>query len=52
MWVLLLIQMYQGVAELYHVELYQTLEECTADMWEIAPRLEANEAMFCMEANI
>jgi tRNA A37 threonylcarbamoyladenosine biosynthesis protein TsaE len=52
MWVLLLIQMYQGAAELYHVELYQTLEECTADMWEIAPRLEANEAMFCMEANI
>jgi hypothetical protein len=40
MWVLLLIQMYQGAAELHHVELYQTLEECTADMWEIAPRLE------------
>jgi hypothetical protein len=52
MWVLLLIQMYQGAAELHHVELYQTLEECTADMWEIAPRLENNEAMLCMEANI
>ena len=52
MWVLLLILMYQGAAELHHVELYQTLEECTADMWEIAPRLEKNEAMLCMEANI
>jgi hypothetical protein len=40
MWVLLLIQVYQGAAELHHVELYLTLEECTADMWEIAPRLE------------
>jgi hypothetical protein len=42
----------KGAAELHHVELYQTLEECTADMWEIAPRLEKNEAMLCMEANI
>jgi hypothetical protein len=42
-WILLLIQMNASVADLHYVELYETLEQCTADMWEIAPRLEPNE---------
>jgi hypothetical protein len=45
------IQMNAGVADLHYLELYETLEQCTADMWEIAPRLEAHEVMICMEAN-
>jgi hypothetical protein len=51
MWILLLIQMNASVADLYYVELYETLEQCTADLQEISPRLESNEIMFCMEAN-
>ena len=50
-WILLLIQMNAGVADLHYLELYETLEQCTADMLEIAPRLEPNEVMICMEAN-
>jgi hypothetical protein len=41
----------RSVADLHYLELYETLEQCTADMWEIAPRLEAHEVMICMEAN-
>ena len=51
MWILLLIQMNASVADLYYVELYETLEQCTTDMWEIEPRLESHEVMICMEAN-
>ena len=50
-WILLLIQMNAGVADLHYLELYETLEQCTADMWEIEPRLESHEVMICMEAN-
>ena len=50
-WILLLIQMNASVADVYYVELYETLEQCTADMWEIEPRLEPHEVMICMEAN-
>ena len=52
MWLLLLIQMNNSVADLHYVELYQTQQECLADMQEIAPRLETNEVMLCMEANL
>jgi hypothetical protein len=51
MWILLLIQMHASVANLYYVELYETLEQCTADLQEISPRLERHETMLCMEAN-
>jgi len=50
-WILLLIQMNASVADLHYVELYETLEECTADLQEISPRLEPHEAMLCVEAN-
>jgi hypothetical protein len=51
MWILLLIQMNASVADLYYVELYETLEQCTADLQEISPRLESHETMLCMAAN-
>jgi hypothetical protein len=44
--------MNNSVADLHYVELYETLEECTADMWDIQPRLEPHEVMICMEANM
>jgi hypothetical protein len=50
-WILLLIQMNASVADLHYVELYETLEQCTADLQEISPRLEPHEAMLCVEAN-
>jgi hypothetical protein len=50
-WILLLIQMNAGVADLHYVELYQTQHECLVDMEEISPRLEPHEVMICMEAN-
>jgi hypothetical protein len=50
-WILLLIQMNAGVADLHYVELYETMEECTADLQEISPRLEPHEVMLCIEAN-
>ena len=50
-WILLLIQMNASVADMHYVELYETLEECTADLQEISPRLEPHEAMLCVEAN-
>jgi len=50
MWILLLIQMTNSVADLHYVELYQTQQECLADMEEIGPGLEDHEAMLCMEA--
>jgi hypothetical protein len=50
-WILLLIQMNASVADLYYVELYETLAQCTADLQEISPRLELHEAMLCVEAN-
>ncbi len=52
MWILLLIQMNNSVAELHYVELYQTKQECVLDMEEISPRLEGHEVMICMEANM
>jgi len=52
MWILLLIQMNDSVADLHYVELYQTQQECLLDMEEISPRLEDHEVMLCMEANI
>jgi hypothetical protein len=52
MWILLLIQMTDSVADLHYVELYQTQQECLRDMEEISPRLEDHEVMLCMEANI
>jgi hypothetical protein len=51
MWILLLIQMNASVADLYYVELYETLEQCTADVQEICAALESHEVMLCMEAN-
>jgi hypothetical protein len=50
-WILLLIQMNAGVADLHYVELYQTQHECLVDVEEISPRLEDYEVMLCMEAN-
>jgi hypothetical protein len=50
-WILLLIQMNASVADLHYVELYETLEQCTADLQEISPRLEPHEVMLCIEAN-
>jgi hypothetical protein len=52
-WILLLIQMNASMdrADLHYVELYETLEQCTADLQEISPRLEPHEAMLCVEAN-
>ena len=47
-WILLLIQMNAGVADLHYLELYETFEQCTADMWEIEPRLESHEVMICI----
>ena len=52
MWIQLLIQMTDSVADLHYVELYQTKQECLADMREITPRLESHEVMICMEANM
>ena len=52
MWILLLIQMNNSVADLHYVELYQTKQECLHDMEEISPRLEGHEVMICMEANM
>jgi hypothetical protein len=46
-WILLLIQMNASVADLHYVELYETLEQCTADLQEISPRLEPHEVMLC-----
>jgi hypothetical protein len=51
MWILLLIQMNASVADLHYVELYQSQNECLADLQEISPRLEDHEVMLCMEAN-
>lgn len=51
MWILLLVQMNDSVADLHYVELYQTQQECVSDMEEISPRLEDHEVMLCMEAN-
>jgi hypothetical protein len=50
-WILLLIQMNASIADLHYVELYETLEQCTADLQEISPRLEPHEVMLCIEAN-
>jgi hypothetical protein len=44
--------MNNSVADLHYVELYQTRQECLVDMRETKPRLEANEVMLCMEANL
>lgn len=51
MWILLLIQMYDGTAELHYLELYETQQQCLLDMEDICSRIENHEALLCMEAN-
>lgn len=44
----MLLQLNNGTPDVFPIEVYQTKEECMADVKEITPRLELNEAMVCM----